>query len=276
MSQDTYRLFDLDKVAAQLSRFTVNVHDYKMLSPTVARVILSYTGTVPTQEQMRQEIAALFDNNASAVAGSFRQLTTAGDVKSAVGFVKMSREVRPFGDEEVKAAADTHKVMASNLLMNKADGSMWEIKSGAMGKYLAKQTGDDLRELIHLAHASVGGLPRFSSIASLASMTQPKEFAAYVDLNAEEVLHGFVIESSADKIKILAKETDEVVEVAADQLVQVQDLEGEEKAAITASPEMQNFSQDAAGMVAYYRLAYRYSPDYIQKIIDIIGQHSFA
>ncbi len=273
--QDSYRLFDLDRVAAQLSRFTVAVHDYKMVSPTVARVVLSYTGETPVEEEIRQKISALFDNNAAAIAGSFRSLTHNGDIKSVVGFVKMSREVRPFGEDEVKASADSFKVMASNLLMQKADGSMWEIKSGAMGKYLAKQTGDDLRELVHLAHNPVSGLPRFNQIASLASMTQPHEFAAYVDLGAEEVMHGFVVESSDDKVKILAKETNEVVEVTADCLIQVQDLEGETQK-VMASPEMQNFNMDKSGMVEYYRLAYRYDPAYIQKIIDMIGQHSFA
>lgn len=274
--QDNYRLFNLDAVAAQLSRFTVSVHDYTMVSPTVARVVLAHTGQVPSQEEIRQKISALFDNNAAAIAGSFRQLTSAGDVKSVVGFVKMSREVRPFGDEEIKASAENFKVMASNLLMQKSDSTMWEIKSGAMGKYLAKQTGDDLRELVHLAHNPVSGLPRFNQLASLASMTQPREFAAFVDLGAEEVMHGFVVESSEDKLTVLARETGEVVEVATNQLVQVQDLEGEETAALTASPEMQNFGQDKSGMISYYKLAYRYAPDYVQKIIDMIGQHSFA
>ena len=274
--QDSYRLFDLDRVASQLARFTVSVHDYTMVSPTVARVILSHTGTVPTQEEIRQKISACFENNAAAIAGSFRQLTANGDIKSAIGFVKMSREVRPFDENEIKASAENFKVMASNLLMQKSDNSMWEIKSGASGKYLAKQTNDDLRELIHLAHNPVNSLPRFSAIASLASITQPREFAAYVDLDAEEVMHGFVVASNDESLTILSRETGETVEVAANQLIQVQDLEGEEQIALTASPEMQNFGQDAAGMIAYYKLAYRHSPEYVQKLIDMIGQHAYA
>lgn len=273
--QDNYRLFDLDKVAAQLSRFTVSLHDYTMVSPTVARVILSHTGQTPTQEEIRQKVAALFDNNAAAIAGSFRALTASGDVKSAVGFVKMSREVRPFGEEEVKASADSFKVMASNLLMQKSDGAMWEIKSGAMGKYLAKQTNDDLRELVHLAHSPMSGLPRFNQIASLASMTQPREFAAFVDLGAEEVMHGYVVASSDESLTVITRETGEVVEVAANQLIQVQDLEDEGKLQ-TASEDMQRFGMDSKGMIEYYKHQYRYDPEYVQKIIDMIGQHSFA
>lgn len=268
-----FRLFDLDSVAARLSNFTVNVHDFKLVSPTVARVILSYTGQVPPADQVRAKISAMFDNSATPIASSFRELTRGGDVKSIIGFVKTTREVRPF--EEAASNGDGYKVMASNLLMQTSDNTMWEIKSGAMGKYLAKQSSEDLRALVHLAHNNVSGLPRFNQIASLASMTQPKEFAAFIDLEAEEVMHGFVIASQGDKLTILAKETGEQVEVAADQLVQVNDLEGELER-ITASPEMQNFSQDAGGMAAYYRLAYRYDPAYIQKIIEMIGQHSFA
>lgn len=270
---DNFRLFDLDKVAARLSNFTVNVHDFKILSPTIARVVLSYTGQVPSKDQIRAKISAMFDNNATAIAGSFRELTRGGDVKSVIGFVKTSREVKEY--TEATAKADEYKVMASNLLMQKADGSMWEIKTGAMGQYLAKQTSDDLRALVHLAQNTVNGLPKFNQIASLAAMTQPSEFCAYVDLDAEEVLHGYVVASEGDKLTVLAKETDEIVEVAADQLVQVQDLEGEDRK-VMASPEMQNFGQDASGMIAYYKLAYRYDPAYIAKIIDMIGQHSYA
>lgn len=270
---DNFRLFDLDSVAARLSSFTVNVHDYKVLSPSVARVVLSYTGQVPGPDELRAKISAMFEGNAAAIVGSFRELTRSGDVKSIIGFVKTSREVKPF--EEAAAKGDDYKVMAANLLMQKADGTMWEIKSGAMGKYLAKQTGDDLRALVHLAQNTMNGLPKFNQIASLAAMTQPKEFAAFVDLDAEEVLHGFVVASSDTKVTVLAKETGETVEVAADQLVHVMDLEGEfEK--VTSSAEMQSFGQDASGMIAYYKLAYRYNQEYVQKIIDMIGQHSFA
>lgn len=267
---DSFRLFNLDKVASQLSRFTVNVHDYKVIGPTVARVILSYTGSVPSQDEIRQKICAMFDGNAAPIAGSFRELTRAGDVKSVIGFVKTAREVKPF--EEAAAVGDNYKVMASNLLMEKADGTMWEIKSGAMGKYLAKQSNDDLRQLVHLAQNTCNGLPRFNQVASLAAMTQPKEFVAYVDLNAEEVLHGFVIESSAEKLSVLVKETGERVEVAADQLVQVQDVSDEK----IGNREMAADMSDPNAVAEWYRTAFRYSPEYIQKIIEMIGMHSFA
>jgi hypothetical protein len=265
-----FRYFDLDKVASQLSRYTVSVHDYKMISPTVARVILSYTGSAPTQDEVRQQIASIFQGSAAPIAGSFRELTRAGDVKSVIGFVKASREVKPF--EEAAANGKDYKVMASNLLMQTADGSMWEIKSGAMGKYLAKQSNDDLRQLIHLAQNTCAGIPKFNQIASLASVAEPKEFAAFVDLNAEEVLHGFVVASTEDKVTVIAKETGEAVEVAADQLVHIQEVSANE----LGDKQMAADMSDPNAVIEYWRSVYRYSPEYIQKIIDMVGMHSYA
>lgn len=263
----------LDKVSASISTFTVNLHDYRMVSPTVARVILSYTGSTPAPDEVRARINKMMDGNAVAIAGSFRELTRAGDVKSLIGFVKASREVLPF--DEVTASSGKYKALASNLLRQTEDDTLWEIKSGAAGKYLAKQTAEDLRSLMHLAQATCSGLPKFNQIASLASNTQPREFAAYVDLNAEEVMHGYVVASSDDKVTVIAKETGESVEIAADQMIHVLDLEGED-AQVAGTQMAAEVAADKGAMIEYYNLAYRYDPAYIQKIIEMIDQHATA
>lgn len=268
-----YPSFNLDRVAAHINTFTVNVHDYKLLNETVARVVLSYTGSLPSQEDVRAVIAKRFGQNASAIVASFRQLTKAGEVKSMVGFVKAAREVKPF--EEAASNGGRYKAMASNLLMDKTDNTMWEIKSGATGKYLARQTQADLSELVHMACASVNGIPKFNQFAHAG--VEAKEFAAFVDLESEEMGYGYIVASSEDgsSVTVIPHGSDKSMEISSEQLVEINDLEGEDEviAGVKMAPEV---AATKEAMIEYYKKAYSYSPEYIAKIIDIIDQHAVA
>lgn len=271
---NAFRNFDIDRVTAKISTFSLNVHDYQMVSPSLARVVLSYTGAMPDEaETVHNQVAALFNGEASAVVGSFSQLTRHGDIKSLIGFVKASREVVPYEDKVTAGAEGKFKAMASNLLMDTADNSMWEIKSGATGKYLAKQAHADLSELVHMATASVHGLPKFAQIAHVEAAAQ--EFATFVDVNSEEVLSGFVVASTEDSLKVMCFETKEVVEAHYSQLVEVVELDAVE-AKIGDMEMTKEVAASESEMVEYYRKAYGYSPEYVSKIIDMIKMHRFA
>jgi len=270
MSSNMFRHLDLESIhaKAKLAGFTFNVNDYEMVSPTLARVMLTYTGNVPqSQEETRAEIARLFKGLASPVAESFRK------VKDGViaGYVKTTREVREF--DATSVTAGKMKEMAANLLMDKTDESLWEKKSGASGDYLVRQGNDDLSGLVHLATNKQLGQPTFAHLASMPA--ESKEFAAFVSKDTEEVEHGYVVASAKGKMTLVPFGADDAIEVETAQLVEVINLDGEDAKALgtAMAPEV---AADKNAMVEYYRKAYSYAPDYIQKIIDIINQHAFA
>lgn len=271
---NSFRLFDLDKVAAKISTFSLNVHDYQMVTPTLARVVLSYTGTMPDDSQsFRNQVASLFNQEATAVEGSFSALTRSGEIKSIIGFVKASTQVVPYEEAVTADTKGNFKAMASNLLMDQTDNSLWEVKSGATGKYLAKQGHSDLSELVHMATANVHGIPKFKQIATVPCAAT--EFACFVDKDSQEVMNGFVVASSEDSIKVLCFETNQVVEAGYDQLVEVNELTAEE----AKIKDMEMSAETAANestIIEYYRKAYPYAPEYVQKLIDMIKQHRFG
>jgi hypothetical protein len=265
-----FRNLDLDSLALKstLSGFTLNVNDYEMVTPTLARVMLTYTGNVPqSHEEIRAEVARMLKGLASPVAESFRK------VKDGVvaGYVKTAREVREFDQSAVTAGM--MKEMAANLLMDKTDESLWEKKSGASGEYLVRQGNDDLSGLVHLATNKQLGQPTFAHLASMPA--ESKEFAAYVSKETEEVEHGYVVASASGKMSVIPFGADETVEVQTAQLVEVINLDGEDAKAAGGMMAAE-VAADKNAMVEYYRKMFSYAPDYVQKIIDIITQHSFA
>ena len=263
------RNLDLSAIAAQVGTFTLNVNDYEMLTPSLAKVVITTTGEAPSKSTIHQQMAKLFNGLASAVDDSFRMLTRSGDVKSIVGFVKANREVKPYEEQEVTAKM---KVMASNLLMDQEDKSLWEVREGASGRYLCRQGQDELSELVHLATASKVGVPHVSQLA-MASVLK-NEIAAYVNVETEEVEHGFVIQANKTntEFKILPFGSDTTIAVAGIQLVHVEHLDAEDQ---PKGMEM------ASGLgkedsIAYYKKLYAYAPDYVQAIIEQINQMSYA
>lgn len=274
MSNNLFPRFDLTAAASRINLFSLNIHDSREITPTLHRVVLSYTGNPPSEpSEIHSQIAKLLDGHGTPVVGSFSSLTRDGEIKSMIGFVKASRPIIEF-NEEVKAnATGRFKAMASNLLMDKTDESMWEIKSGATGQYLAKQSHIDMSELVHLATARVHGLPKFGQIAS--APVQPREFASFVDKDSEEVMHGFVVASTEDTIKVMCVETSTVIEAGYDQLVEVAELT-EEEAKIKGMEMAPEVAASESTMIEYYRKAYPYAPEYVNQIIEMIRMHRFA
>lgn len=272
-----YRHADLASVAARINLFNVTVQDYKMVTPTLARVVLSWTGGQPDRNEVVSGISQLFNGLATPVEASFRNLQNTGPVSVTIGFVKANREIKDY-TTEIAGNKGRFKAMASNLLMDREDESLWEVKSSGTGKYLVKQGNEDLSELVHLARTHRGTLPSLAQIACVPAATQ--EFAAYVDTKTQEVLHGYVVESTMvkgrQKLKVLSIEGDGEVDVVdEDQLVEVVQLDGkdQEAAKLKMSAEV---AADRGAMVAYYTKMFGYAPDYLKKIIEAIDSHSFA
>jgi hypothetical protein len=267
-----FRNLDLDSITSRLNSFTMHVNDYQMISPTVARVMINYTGTAPNeQEEIRASIGRVFKGMASPVAESFRKVTEG----VIAGFVKVSREVREYDEATVTAAVASGKmkVMAANLLMDKTDESLWEVKEGATGKYTVRQGNDDLSQLVHLATKTRIGTPTFAHLASVPA--EQKEFAAFVSKDSEEVEHGYVVASADGVMSVLPVGADEPVNIEVSQLVEVLNMDGDDTKALGVEMAA-GVAGDKAAVVEYYKKAYGYAPDYLQKIMDMINCHSFA
>src|SRR5271167_1679662 len=113
-----------------VSTTTVAITDYKMKSETLAKVIVSFTGS-QSKEELRSALLEKFDGLAAPVEDSFR-IVKAG---VAVGFVRANKEVRVVSDKEIRAS---YKVMSSNIMMDNDDKSLWEVREGKAGKFLAR------------------------------------------------------------------------------------------------------------------------------------------
>jgi hypothetical protein len=277
--------FDYEAAARKLSAFTMNVHDHEMVTDTLAKVILTYSGQ-PSKEEARTSIAKLFNGMASAVEDSFRPLTNEGEIRSIIGFVRANREVHPW-DPKNREIAKNFRVMASNtnLLMDKRDESVWEVRKGATGSYIAKQGNEDLSDLVYLAKASHAGVaPKFSQTASVNA--DPQEFVAFVSTDSEEVEHGFVVQSNAAKeatetakyrpasMVVVPHGIDEPVAILASQLIDIRHLDREDIA--TMGMKMTTASTDKAAQIEYYKKAYSYAPEYVNLVIQQINSMATA
>ncbi len=262
--------FDLSNAYARINEFSVNVSDHVMLTPSLAKVVISYTGAIPEQEDFRLAIAKLFKSSASPIAGSFRQIDKLGTKKALIGFLRATTEVRDLEEAKTKGK---YRAVASNLLMDETDKSLWEIKTGSGGnQYISRNGNDSFNELVGLATAKMIGCPTIKQVAFVPTM--PKEFVAYVCAEAEEMMYGYVVASTENGLEVLPVGEDDTVIVPEDKLVEVLNLDGEDEEVL--GPMAATAGVDKNAMIEYYRQAYGHAPDYLSKIIDQINQHAVA
>ena len=284
--RNSFTGFDIDAAAAKLSRFTMNLHDHEMVTDTLAKVILTYSGNLPGREETRACIAKMFDGHAAAVEDSFRPLMQEGEIKSVIGFVRTNREVIPFDPKSKENANYRVVANSTNLMMDKRDESIWEVRKGASGSYLAKQGNEDLGELVYLAQAHHAGVaPRFAQTASVNA--DPQEFVAYVSTVSEEVEHGFVIASHQAKaatekaaakpssMMVMPQGGDDPIAITANQVIDIRHLDREDFKKMNVK-QIATANVDAGALKEYYRKLYAYAPDYVSSIIKQIEEMSFA
>lgn len=263
----SFRNLDLDAIASKINTFTLNVNDYEMISPTLARVIITSSGEMPVQEEVRASIARMFQGLASPVSESFRKVTDG----VIAGFVKTAREVREYDEQQVTAGK--LKVMAANLLMDTADQTLYEVKESSTGKYMVRQGDDDLTALVHLACHTKMTQPTFAHLASMPA--ESKEFAAFVSPESEEVEHGYVLSSEEGKMTVLPYGADTPLEITTSHLVEVCNLDGEDVKAFGTDMAAE-VAADKSAMVEYYKKMFNYAPDYVAQVISIINMHAVA
>lgn len=254
-----------DQIAASFaSRQTVSLADYEMLDERTVRVILSTSGAFD-RESLQAKTAELFKGLATPVRNSFRRLTD----NSVVGFVVGVRTVR---DYDAAVDGTKYRAIASNILMDKGDSSTWELREGASGDYLCRTGIEDLSELAQTIYVRRVGVPALASVAVAA--VQPKEFAAFVDVEAGEMDYGFVTASDGDTLSVVSSTSRKVCTVPTACVVQAAHMADDEQP-VVAGIEAAALN-DAQTMIDYYTKAYGYAPEYLAKVIEIINQHAAA
>ena len=134
-----------------LSAVTAAITDYELITAKLARVVVAFTGR-QTKDQLTETLAKQMGYMGTPVENSFRMLKAG----VAVGYVRANQELRATSEKEIRAG---YQVMASNILMSNDDRTLWEVKTGASGTFLARQGQEDLIKDQARAGA-MGGFPR--------------------------------------------------------------------------------------------------------------------
>lgn len=249
--------------AKGINTTTVAITDYKLISANVARVILSTSGN-PTKEQVSAQLSQQLQNLAAPIENSFRHIKAG----VTIGYVRANRPVRVVEEKEIRAS---YKVMASNILMDKQDNTLWEVKQGAGGTFLARHGNEDLSELVEASLNPRMGVPRLNHIAQ-ASVAK-REFVAFASASGD-MDYGFCVASSKEKglIKVVSFTQRKAVVVQTEAVASVIPAGANGvripkavhdriiKAGITRS--------DAEQEIAYYNRLYAYDPAYLSEVID--------
>ena len=256
----------------------VTIHEARMITPALAKITATVVGS-SSRDQRVEALAKQLKNGASVVRDSFRFI----DNKTMVGYVHASREVRAF-DHTVKAK---FRAVAANMFMDKEDETLWEMKEGAGGKYLTRQGHDDLSSLIEEARVSPrGSTPRIAAIVN--SSVAANDMVAYVVATkwTAEVDYGFCVKANNDgSYRVVSASTKELIDVTQDSVVASYEIDAGTlpripKCRVAASSDplagQYPLSSKELSWEEYYKMAYAYAPEYVDKIIDQIRQMSAA
>lgn len=230
---------------------SVSITDHKMLTPTLAKVIISWTGN-PHGDDVADEIAASLDFMGYPVESSFRQLTDT----SAVGFIRYQPSVQPWDDQEVRAA---FKVMGShgNIMMDTRDRTLWEIKDGPGGKFLARHGNENLAELLEASlNRQAMGVPKLHRVVMARAV--PGEFASFVTPGGDTD-HGFVTHVRPDQCKVVSASTGQQVVVDYEQVVSLAQVpvSQEHHVQVVAAVKGHEDGKGDGDSVAYWRELYK-------------------
>lgn len=253
---------------------TVAIADYEMISPKIARVILSYTGN-QTPSKIAASVAKMTGNQAAIVENSFRQVND----HCAIGYIRANCEIRPVSEKEIRA---NYSSASANILMSNEDDSLWEVKKVGDQTYLAKQNNDDLDDLIMaVANHKLTGTPKLATFASVKP--QRNELVAFVN-DAGDVSYGFVTAIGKGSVKIQASNTSYPVLAKNDRIIGAYEVEIDAATDTAVRKQLSHKIRAAARsdadikatMSQYYSELFGYDPEYVSKIIQQIEESSFA
>lgn len=238
---------------------TINIIDYRIMSPVIAKVLVSSTGDM-SSEEMRELLARKLDYKAVPVEASFKRVKPG----VSVGFLRANRTVRTPTQAQLKAS---YRVMSSNILMDNEDKSLWEVKEGSTGRYLARHGNEDLSALVESSVQRRSDLPalRHITIAKAAK----SEVVAFVDAEGD-VDHGFAIATDDQNVKVLSFSRRVPMTVGYDTVISISPVaipaSVNKVVASTLSPEQKRNEK------AYYEALYSYDPQFMREVLRQIDQ----
>ncbi len=237
----------------------VNISEFRMVTDRVAQVIVNAAAcNVKNMQPVADAIMAAFQGDLAPIANSFSWLVPG---KSMIGYVATTQVTREVDDKTLQA----YRVLSSNLYMDASDESLWEMKDGAAGRYLARQGHDDLSALIEARRSSPrGSVPRLASVISASAA--PKEFVAFVHdagYGIPSIEYGFCVGREKDgSISVLSSSNNERLTVHPLAIVSTHQVALKEAhATIQATKKFTAATTAAMSMEEYYRTAYQYAPD---------------
>ena len=260
--------FDLSSITSIKG---ASISEYRMYSDKIARVVANFVGSLSPTEA-RDRLIAVLDGQAAPIRGSFRWLE---EGRSALGFVALTPQIRSFDAKTVEAKY--HKVTA-NVFMDSSDDSIWEVKPGSGGSYLARKGQESLADLIEAARTGASnGAPRMASIVSASVLNRKNQFMAYISASQGIVDYGFCVgfDKKTDGYKVMSTTTNSVEDVQREGVIGVYSVElpqhiaaGIQTKAASAGPG------DVASQEEYWRKAYSYAPDYVEKLCREVEQQA--
>lgn len=240
---------------------TVTLTDYQMITSGLAKVVISYTGKLSKQE-ISAALSEQMKHLAMPVESSFREVQAG----VAVGFVRSNRTIRVIEDDKQLRAG--YRVMSSNIMMDNNDKTLWELKSGKGGKYLARHGHEDLSELIETTATHRADLPGLSKITMAKAVE--REFVAFASASGD-MDYGFCTRVNANKLEVVSSAQGRAItiphEVVA-QIVQVKILRSDHERLVKAGLSRADKSKE----IEYYTRLYSYSPSYLADVIGNIEE----
>lgn len=264
-----------------------SVHDYEQLTPNLARVIVCFTSDDVDPADRTAALIRTLGGKAVPVEGSFRPIHSVA-LPTMVGFVRSNTEALEFSEAERRGM----RALASNVLMNTEDDSIWEVRNAGSGsKVLVRQGVEDLRAVLETSKTKVHRTPVLSSMG--VSRPEAQKFVAFVDPGFNTVRYGYVLESSDQDLTVMPYVGEEEradfqaqvsagiptqtleqrqapVRVSVESLVEIVSTNGTDNFAALAAPE----SNEKDKMIDYYKKMFGYSPEYFEKVKEIIQGHA--
>jgi len=254
----------MDLNLKKISASTVAITDFTMQTPTIAKVIISFTGS-HNKDTIREALEAKLDHQAAPIENSFR-VVKAG---IAVGYLRANREVRVIDEKQLRAS---YKALGSNIMMDNNDRSTWEIHEGAAGKYLTRHAMEDLSELVQ---ASVHRRADIPGIRMLAMAKAAKhELVAFVN-PAGDMDYGFAIGTRDDAVRVMSHTTQAPMAVDYGMvtfMARVPVPKSVNRKIVEAGISREDKSQQ----IEYYRKLFSWAPEYMQDIVDMVNNGTLA
>ena len=201
MSQYSFNSNRLTQLAQRTNVVSATIHDYQAVSPIVAKVIISLSTDRCSNKEVAQAITAALGGNAAPVLGSFRVIPGARCIALA-GFVVKQPEIVMSDDERFKRMRQVN----ASIMLDESDSSLWDVRADSAGKTMLVRAGDeDLTSLLQTASVRNVQVPK---MRELASCSAAGEYIAFVDPQAGELRHGFVLASDGKDVEVVVEDSE--------------------------------------------------------------------